>query len=299
MSMVVGIALGFGSAFFASLTYLASRMFSARYPKSPLHLPALAHIVMGAFSLVLLPFYKPAVMPAWGAWFPTSLYCMIFYFIGQMGLIMALKSASASRVSPLLGIKIFMLALITMAVMGQVFTTMQWAAVVLSIAAAFLLSRTGEKLPAASWGWIIFACLNYCISDLNIKVLVQQFASMGLARSATFSVSICYIGTGLIGAGILAFLPRPEKGMWVRSIPFAGAWYASMLTLFACFAEIGVVFGSIVQSTRGIISILMVPLLIRTGYAHLEHKTSREVFFGRLAAAALMTAAIALYYLGH
>ena len=68
-----------------------------------------------------------------------------------------------------------------------------------------------------------------------------------------------------------------------------------MAGLYICFGLIGVVFGNIVQSTRGLFSIVIGASLAHAGWHGLETQVDRRTLTRRLLAAALMTAAIALY----
>jgi hypothetical protein len=92
----------------------------------------------------------------------------------------------------------------------------------------------------------------------------------------------------------------PKNGglrIWGDSVPFAASWLISMLFLYACFSEIGVVFGNILQSTRGIQSILMGTVVAHLGMISIETKVKTGILIQRVAAAVLMTTAIALFYL--
>jgi len=296
--MLTGVGLGFGAAIFQSGSYICGRLFTSRFGGRALVLLALSHIVMAGFSFAILPFFIAKPLPGVGVYLLNVVYCAVFYLAGQFCLFMALRHANASRVSPLLGLKVFILAMIGMGLMGQHFTFVQWAAIVMSICGAYFLSYTGEKMSAISIYWVLGACLCYCISDLNIKVIVKHFEYAGLMRASMTSVCLTYILCGVAGAAAMVWLPRPKPGMWAYSVPFAATWFVSMTFLFACFAQIGVVYGNIIQSSRGIISVVLGAVISSLGHVAIEQKVSRKVFLGRLAAAALITAAIALYSLG-
>ena len=296
--MLSGILLGFVAAVFQSTSYVGSRVFDHKYPGRTLNLLSLSHIVMGIFALALLPFIWPNAMPAFSAYAPSLIACSGFYLIGQGLLFAALKKSSASRVSPLLGIKVFILALISVSLLDQHFGLLQWTAIVMSVAAMVMLSRTGEKLSLAGALWIFLTCFSYCLSDINIKILVGHFGYLGLAHGAILSGCLSYIVCGIVAAVLLPFVPRPTTTMWTYSLPFALSWFAAMLLLYSCFGIIGIVYGNIVQSSRGIISIMFGAALVKCDFEHLDQKVSRGVFFQRFAAAVLMSCAIALYYLG-
>lgn len=54
---------------------------------------------------------------------------------------------------------------------------------------------------------------------------------------------------------------------------------AAMFFLFGCFGTIGVVYGNILQSLRGVISILVGFLIARMGFVSLEEKVGRGCSF--------------------
>jgi hypothetical protein len=82
---------------------------------------------------------------------------------------------------------------------------------------------------------------------------------------------------------------------WTCALPFAGVWLLSMVFLFACFGMIGAVYGNILQSTRGIISIVFGAALARCGLHDLEQHVSRWTLLRRVAAACLICVAIWLF----
>jgi len=74
------------------------------------------------------------------------------------------------------------------------------------------------------------------------------------------------------------------------------SWLGAMLLLFGCFQVLNdVVWGNILQSTRGLISMVLGAAVAGAGMVHLEKKVARGIFWRRMAAALLMSAAIALY----
>ena len=179
-------------------------------------------------------------------------------------------------------------------VIWQAFLT----AVILSVAAAAMLNRFGDRMAWQSVLWVLFTCVGYAISDLNIPPLVSHFGSEGLMRASAFSTCLCYILCGAITAAMLPFLPRISAKAWLGAVPFSLAWFIAMLLLFASFSSIGVVYGNIVQSSRGVLSILIGAVVAAAGLEHLEVKTSRTVLIQRVFAAVLLTGAIALFQLG-
>ena len=69
----------------------------------------------------------------------------------------------------------------------------------------------------------------------------------------------------------------------------------AMFGLYACIGYVGVILSTILQSTRGIMSVILGAILSGQGWRHLESRVERHVFFRRLIAALCMTTAVALY----
>jgi len=303
--LVFGIASGLAAATFQSVSYLATRHFVQRRGEGASRdLLIMSHVLMGAVSLVLLPLLWPAEGINWSRTIYPLVMTALFYLLGQMGLMMALKHAEASRISPLLGLKVVVLALLATAfTLPQArggLSMLQWGAVVLCVVAAFLLTNTGGRLKGKAIAATMFACVAYAASDWHIALLSQVIVetTSQKALAPVLGAALCY---SLCGVGGLAFLPmlRVRKAAaWRDAAPYSAAWLAAMFALFTCFALVGPVLGNILQSTRGLISIGMGSMIAARGHHHIEARTTRDVFIRRLLAGTLMFAAIVLYVLG-
>jgi drug/metabolite transporter (DMT)-like permease len=295
MILMIGIILGLIAGFTQSVSYIFSRMFVTRRHSSPMQLLVMGHIVMGIFSLAILPWLWWGDIPSICSFIWPLSAVTVFYLLGQLAFFIALKQSDASRISPLLAFKIVFLALLTSILLAQPLKIIQWGGVFLCVVAAFLLNNTGGKLPWRSFLFVLAACLFYSLSDMNIKILINRLDSLGTMHAIFFSVCSSYVFCGLIG---LLFLPWVRGCSWgnlLYASPFALSWLIAMFFLFASFALVGVVFGNILQSTRGIFSIVIGAGLAKIGWEHIESRTSRIVFIRRLAAAVVMCIAILLY----
>lgn len=294
--MPTGILFGFLAAFFQSVSYLGTKLFMKQHKNDIATLLALSHIIMGVLAIPLVLILKPTPMPAFGIYRDALLGTAGFYLLGQLFLFAALTQTEASRVSPLLGFKIVILAGISVLLLHQPLTPAKWAAVALSTAAAFLLSHSGQRISFISVVMIVLACVAYSLSDLNIKLLVDHFRHLGVLRGALLGTGLTYILCGIAGIVIAAFkFKNIDCRTWAWSLPFALSWLIGVFFLFCSFALIGVVFGNIIQSTRGIISLGLGCLLAHIGLERLEPKIRPAVYVKRIIAAVLMTAAVTLY----
>lgn len=294
--MITGILAGFAAAFAQSFSYIFSRIYIGRYQSAVLLL-TVSHIIMGIFSLMIFPFLKMENRCALSNYIMPLAGCTVFYIFGQISFFMALKKTDASRVSPLLGLKILFLAFFFSIFIGQKFSSPQWIAVFMSMCAAIMLNWSGGRIPWRGIMWILLACISYSLSDMNIKITIDRVAAgdTGLVIRSLFSACLSYIICGAIGTATLMFIPRPTLKMCTAALPFSVAWFGGMLFLFTSFGSIGPVFGNIVQSSRGLISIILGALIAMAGFPEIEKRVSRGVFMRRVFAGALMLAAIALF----
>jgi hypothetical protein len=131
-----------------------------------------------------------------------------------------------------------------------------------------------------------------------MKELINKFSYLGLFSACVVSACLSYVLAGVAALALLPFVKTQSGARWRAAFPFAVFWFVGILFLFGCFASVGVVFGNIVQSTRGILSLAMGWAVARRGHEHIEEKIPGRVFGVRVAAGTLMLAAIALFYLG-
>ena len=174
-----------------------------------------------------------------------------------------------------------------------------------------MLSCSGGKLSLAGIIGIIGTSLFFAASDTFIKVQQDIFhayattltSSGGLPLSPFVTnlliVFVDYSIGGLLALAILPFTGHyPWRATTHHALLYAAVWLGAMILLFISFDEIGLVHGNIVQSTRGLLSIVLGYALARTGAGHLERRLSRSGQAGRFIAGLLMFLSIVLFTLG-
>lgn len=294
--MLTGILCGFGAALMQSVSYVYSARFISQFRVGAVSLLVLTHVVLGIVSLLALPLVWHDSILEIDTYLLPLLAMALSYLVGQFSLFQAIRYSEASRVSPLLGLKILMLALIGSLWFGEAYAGVQWMAVLLCVLGAVWLSASGGRVSRGAIGWVLGACTGYALSDLSVLYIMRTFDHLSLTHAAAIGVCLCYL---LCGIGSLFFLPRVEgRHLLVQSAPAALTWLAAMIFLFACFAEIGVLFGGIVQSSRGLISIFLGIFLTYVGFRFAEKMPARGVFLQRLGASVLMLVAIVVFSLG-
>ena len=229
-----------------------------------------------------------------------------------MGLFMAQRTVDASRVVPLLGLKPLVLALVNMHLLPWLglaeperYGVWQWLGMGLTVVSAFLLNQAGGRIAWSGLCWIGVTCLGYALSDTCIKRLMEVMQGLltdgGAVRNALLSAFLCYVLAAVVSAALLPLLRLPREvsaaRVWGWLSPFAVCWLLAMLFLYLCFHELGTVNGNIIQSTRGLLAIMIGWALSRAGFTELETAISTRVLVRRLFAGALMVAAIVLFNL--
>lgn len=297
---VIGILLGLGAAVSQTVAYLFSRVYVQRREQSILDLMIASHLFMGVAALLLLGVAWSPDMPPLRHYFWPALGTAGFYVVGQYGLFSLVRRVEASRVAPLLALKIVILAgLATFFRQGAPLGVWQWAAVLLCVGGAFLLNRAGRALDGLSVGWLALALIGYCLSDLSIVELVKSLSPLTSSRAAVVGAGLSYVLCGLAALAVMPFASdSASRREWLHAVPYAATWFIGMLFLFGCFAAVGVVFGNMLQSTRGVMSVAFGAMLARRGWIQLEEPVSRTMFWRRVGGAVLMTAAIAVFYHG-
>jgi drug/metabolite transporter (DMT)-like permease len=315
-SLGLGVVAGLAAAAASAVSYLISRH-HGRSAGASLRLLLLAHVVMGIACLPLIAWLWPAQMPSPARWLPFLVGSAACYLGGQAVVFAALRRMPASRLAPLLGLKIVMLAVIVSFLPGVPLDARQWAAVALSVVAAALLRPAGDKGPAAGLagglGIVLLGCLLFAVSDLCIVGLIdglqrdglqgdgsQGLGSQGLGRlhAGGLAMAITYAVCGAAAASGLRWAGPRDSRDWTAAGQYAAAWLGGMVALYCCFGTVGALFGNVLQSTRGLMAVAIGPVLAHAGWHDLEERVDRATFARRLAAAALMTAAIAIYAAG-
>lgn len=121
----MGILLGLLAAFFQSLSYLCSRHFLEKHQGKSLKLLLISHIFMGMASFIILPFLWDVSVPSFSTYVLPLICCSLFYFAGQSCFVLALKRTEASRLSPLLGLKVCFIALISISFLDAEYSMLQ------------------------------------------------------------------------------------------------------------------------------------------------------------------------------
>ena len=228
------------------------------------------------------------------AWTEPAAAAALF-MTGQILSLLALKRGDVSVATPILGIKVILVALFVTLVIGDRVPAAIWAAAALSSGGIWLLSRgagggrSGGTAEALVLGGLAAAA--FALFD----VLVQKWApAWGAGRFLPLTMGF----VALYSLPLLAVMGEPvPTGAW-KPLLLGGFFVAVqgllLITSLALFARATTI--NVVYSARGLWSVALV-WIVGHWFGNREREAGGTVFRSRLAGAALLLAAILLVVL--
>jgi len=255
---------------------------------------------MGVISLCALPFTcDQSFFSNISERLPALFGIVGGFAFAQVMVFFAQKRIDASQLVPLLGLKLPMLAAMSALIGTEKFNGHKVLAILLTVFASFLLNKSGKRIPPGGFLLVLGGCFFYCVSDLCIREevrLIQQQTGASPMLASAQTTFLSYIIIGILSAAYLGVAKSQRGGRTLAyALPFSLAWLAGIILLTVGFATLGTVNGNIIQSTRGIITVIMAPFLIRMGWTWLESKVTLTMLLRRFVAAAFMIIAVLLY----
>lgn len=292
--ILFGTMAGLLSAGCTAVSYVCSRRFMTRSTLGSRQLTAMSFSLMGLASAAMLPFFLDQPWPPLRTLVLPLLMACGFFLIAQITSFVVLKYIQASRISPLLGMKIIAIAVLTPLFLGTLITPTQWVAVGMSVVAALLLIQIGGRLPWQATAGVAVMVICYSLSDIGIVQLVAALDCMGHG-AVMLALVLIYLLAGIVGFLALLVWGIPARSEWKLALPYTTAWFCSAIFYFISLRHLGVVLAIIVQATRGLQSIALGAILAHRGHHDLEEHVDKLTLVKRIAAAILMAAAIAVY----
>ena len=294
--MFFGILAGLFSAFLQSTSYVFSRRFVLKH-QDPGRLVVCSQAVMCFFGITTLTVTLPFVQIPFTREFFTLLVVFVAASnIGYFCFFRALREIEASRLSSLLGLKIVVLAVVSIALLHQPLHGLQYPAIALSAVAAVGMNFTGGPLNRRGCLFLLLTLLAYATADLVETRMIQLMPGERLFLNSITVTGVAFTALGAVSS-LALFRLRCSRACFIDAVPYAISWYLAMIFLFASFGAIGVLFGNIIQAGRGLISVLLGVLLLKAGFDRLEPRVGTRAWIRRTIMAILMLAAMTLYSL--
>lgn len=236
----------------------------------------------GAFHRELL--WQPALLGA-------------LFLLGQLLNYLALQRGDVSVATPVLGLKIILVAIFTTAVLAQRVPVKLWLAAALSSFGIVLLNRTGAVKHHHVGSTILYAGISAAIFAL-IDVLMQKWSpSWGAGR---FLPAMFWFLAGFSGALIpffrapLSAIPRVAWPSLLSGCVLIGSQSLTFAVVIVKFRNATAT--NVIYSSRGLWSVVAV-WVIGHWFANREQHLGASVLRWRLAGALLMMTAIVLVLL--
>lgn len=295
--MTFGIIAGFISALLMSGSYIFSRAYFRKH-EDPIQLAVHSQFNMLFFGIILLAGSSFFLEMPWNRTFLLFLAGEAFFFLfAQISFFMMLRHVEASRAASLIGLKVLAIAVLSL-LMGIFPTGVQWIAIVLCSLAAVGMNYSGGKIPLKSIFWLLASVFGYAICDICITEMMKQMTGSSMMLNAVCVMGFTYTAIGVcVLPGLIKY--RPTVPALKDALPYSVFYFGSILFLMACFGTIGVIFGSIIQSSRGVISVILGVVLLKLGLEKNEPDVPRKVWIQKLVMSILMLAAMSLYALSN
>jgi drug/metabolite transporter (DMT)-like permease len=218
----------------------------------------------------------------------------VLFFVGQVFTLLALSTGDVSVATPVLGVKILLVALLTAVLIGDPIGARLWTAAALSSAAIALLNfnrrhsheRVGTTIVLAGLGATAYACFDVLVQKWSPVWGTGRFVPIAMACAAAYSLPLRRFGA------------RSARGEQTSRA------YTRWLSAGAvCFAAQGLMFmtsvsiyrqatsANVLYSSRGLWSVVAV-WVIGHWFSNREQHLGARVLAWRLVGAFLMIAAL-------
>lgn len=305
-----GILAGLGAAGFQSAGYIFSRIYIKR-GGTPLDLALRAQIIIGIFSIPLLALvWQDGFWGDW-SWGVPLLLTAIGATGGELMFFRSEHSIGPSRLSSLLGLRVAVLMVVSAILHLEQYDGLQVCGALLAVLSAGVMNYQNKAFRWAGMQFVGAALAFYAMSDLSIKFMIDRIDSDALWHRALLAVCMLNLFLGIILLPAYwwrqAYLRENRKGETLSggffatmkpATPYAASWFVKQLFLYFCYAAVGPVFGNVIMSARGPLSIVLVMILLHFGVKNLEKNKTGADWLQRIAATLLMVLAIVLYSLG-
>lgn len=212
--------------------------------------------------------------------------------ISQALLMEALRRADASFVVPMLGIKIFVVAVMTAWLFGEIYGPLVYLAAAGAFGSLFLLNDARLRTSAGGLLCVIGASAAFACNDIFLMLQLRA----GYTPGEVFIYS--FLGPALVLVPLSVWLLRGEWGVsppLLRGLAIYALVHIAGVVLLMLAFDIGrrATMINIVQNARGLFSIAVVYALARFGLSGFERLSRRQLRL-RVSGALLMSGSLAL-----
>jgi len=286
---------------FSGIVYVVAALFLKRAADLGADVWRTARVCNFTAALMFAPLaLLGGTIPSWPLCWQPALAALLFV-AGQVFSLLALNVGEVSVATPVLGLKILIVALLTTALLGERIGAGLWTAALLSSAAIALLNLSGAHPHHRVGATILLATLAATVFAL-VDVLVQKWSpAWGAGRFLPMMMAFA-------AASSLALRPiRGSRSMPIETPPVpVGGWVAAGAACLALQALMFVSFialygqatvANVLYSSRGLWSVLAV-WVVGHWFANPERHLGPRILAWRFVGATLLMAAILIVFLG-
>jgi drug/metabolite transporter (DMT)-like permease len=236
-------------------------------------------------------------IPPFSQWWQPPLAAVLF-FSGQVFSLLALNTGDVSVATPVLGLKILLVALLSVALGGEPIGARLWSAAALSTVAIALLNvdrghphaRVGRTIVLAALGAVSYACFDVLIQKWSPVWGTGRFIPLAMAIGAVYSIPLRRLDRHAIE--LTTSRPyRPWLAAGALSFAVQGLMFMTSIAIYQQATS-----ANILYSSRGLWSVVGV-WTIGHWFTNREQHLGPRVLAGRLVGAILLMAAILLVLL--
>lgn len=248
--------------------------------------------VVAALLLVL-----GGVIPSPSVWWHPPFAATLF-FGGQILTLLALNTGDVSVATPVLGLKIVLVAVLSTILIGDPIGPRLWTAAALSSAAIALLNfspghshrRVGRTILLAGLGATAYAGFDVLVQKWSPAWGAGRFLPIAMASAAIYSIPLRRFEVRRPDASVPAYTPWLAAG----AVLFAtqGLMFITSISLYRQVTSANVLY-----SSRGLWSVVAV-WAIGHWFANREQHLGARVLVWRFVGAILLMAAILMVVLG-
>lgn len=264
---------------------------SAQWPIGVWRTTFVANMLAGIIFLPLLAL--GGNIPSWlDLWQP--LVVALLYMLGQITTLLALTRGDVSVATPVLGLKIMMVAVFATFIIGRPLPAEIWTAAALATLGVMLLNASRGKshhhvafsVGAALAGAAAFGMFDICVQIWAPPWGVGRFLPLAFGMSALLSLGILPLMEGKLSA-----IERPAWPWLAGGAALIALQSLLIVSTVANWGQAPVV--NVAYSTRGLWSVLLVALIgQRLGVQ--DQSLRGWVLWSRLAGAALLLVSVLL-----
>ena len=213
------------------------------------------------------------------------------YLLAQYLMIKALTIADSSIISPLLTIKVPILAFISFTFFGASFSVTQLLCITAIISLGFYFSSLSGRVKIGPLCFITFACSCFALSDIAMTHFMQTLNTTRFHQICA-GITYEYIACALFAVPCMFIKKFSIHKKEILQTKWVGtAWIVSMIGVVGCFNLSGVIEANIIQTLRSVLGIIIAYMFYR------QYITDHNTFKKKMAIAIGMFAAVTLYYI--